>query len=265
MPCWMPGEQDQHREREDEGVETQLHDHQAVEEPDRGADRRARRGSRPPGSTPCRARGRQARRSATRPPSARARRSTAATGRSCRSAGSASRRRRPCPSAAEPCAVLLKFEVVKNAGLDAIPTMNSTAIAGSERELAEPTGAATARRRATARRLRPPSSPPPPRSRRRLEALCRRDQLVPVPRRLVNSRTTAPRRTTSTRVQMRSSSRSSETSSTAVPSRRASSMTPSSASFDATSTPTVGRDDDEQRSGRTRARDRRRPSAGCRR
>src|SRR5581483_4922383 len=55
-----------------------------------------------------------------------------------------------------------------------------------------------------------------------------------------SSRTTAPRRTTSTRVQIRSSSRSSDTSSTAAPSSRARSRTPSNASFEATSTPTVG-------------------------
>src|SRR5215468_5310150 len=35
------------------------------------------------------------------------------------------------PSAAEPCAVLLRFAVVKKAGLERIPTMKSTPIAGS--------------------------------------------------------------------------------------------------------------------------------------
>src|SRR5581483_997166 len=54
------------------------------------------------------------------------------------------------------------------------------------------------------------------------------------------SLTTEPRCTTRTRVQIRSSSRSSDTSSTAVPSARASSITSRSASFEATSTPTVG-------------------------
>ena len=61
-----------------------------------------------------------------------------------------------------------------------------------------------------------------------------------VPGRLAIFLTSLPLTMTSSRVQMRKSSRSSETSSTAVPPSRASAITLSSDSLAATSTPTVG-------------------------
>ena len=106
-----------------------------------------------------------------------------------------------------------KFGVVKKAGLVKMPTTKSTAIAG--------TSASSRTEPSRTRRAGPPDD---------LRVLDRsvRHAATSIPSAAAisscrshgasrNSRTIVPRRTTSTRVQMRSSSRSSETSSTAHP------------------------------------------------